>query len=89
MSAGRPGYGHAAEVARLLRGYDRREMSQPDDDTRSLALKELQQERVREEARSAEAAEQPADERAHRRRADKAAYLRDKLDEAAEADRDR
>jgi hypothetical protein len=64
-------------------------MSMPDDDdTRSLELKELQQDRMREEDRHAEAAEQPAEERAHRRRADKAAYLRDRLAEAAEADRE-
>jgi hypothetical protein len=70
-------------------GVDRAGMSMPDDDdTRSLELEELQQDRMREEDRHAEAAEQPAEERAHRRRADKAAYLRDRLAEAAEADRE-
>jgi hypothetical protein len=58
------------------------------DDTSSFALKHLQEERAREEDQHARAAEQPADERVHRRRADKAAYLRDKLAEADRADRE-
>jgi hypothetical protein len=58
------------------------------DDTSSLELKELQQDRVRDEARHAREAEQPAEARAHERRADKAAYLRDKLAEAERADRE-
>jgi hypothetical protein len=56
------------------------------DDTSTFELKQLQDDRAREEERHARAADQPAAERAHRRRADKAAYLRDKLAEAADAD---
>jgi hypothetical protein len=57
------------------------------DDTSSFELKELQEERTRDEERHAQRAEGPDEERAHLRRADKAAYLRDKLAEAERADR--
>jgi hypothetical protein len=81
-------YDHATAVAHILAGYHRTEMALHRDDTSSLELKQLQDARARDEARFADDAEQPADERAHRRRADKAAYLRDRLAEAEQADRD-
>ncbi|HEV7494653.1 hypothetical protein [Baekduia sp.] len=80
-------YDHATAVADIVAGYYRTEMALRRDDTRSLELKHLQEGRVREEDRFARQADQPAEERAHRRRADKAAYLRDKLAEAEKADR--
>lgn len=52
-------------------------------------LKREQDGRARAEDRFAREANQPAEERAHRRRADKAAYLRDKLAEAERADREK
>jgi hypothetical protein len=79
-------YDHATAVADIVAGYYRTEMALRRDDTRSLGLKHLQDGRVREEDRFARQADQPAEERAHRRRADKAAYLRDKLAEAEKAD---
>jgi len=45
-------------------------------------------ERAEEEAEAADEADEPAAERTHGRRADKAAYLKDKLAEQAEADRE-
>jgi hypothetical protein len=57
------------------------------DETSSLELKRLQDGRARDEDRFARQADEPAQERAHQRRADKAAYLRDKLAEAEQADR--
>lgn len=51
-------------------------------------LKREQDGRARAEDRFARESTQPAEERAHRRRADKAAYLRDKLAEAERADRE-
>jgi hypothetical protein len=80
-------YDHATAVADIVAGYYRTEMALRRDDTRSLELKHLQDGRVREEDRFARQADQPAEERAHRRRADKAGYLRDKLAEAEKADR--
>jgi hypothetical protein len=80
-------YDHATAVADILAGYYRTEMALRRDDTSSLELKHLQDGRAREEDRFARQADQPADGRAHRRRADKAAYLRDKLAEAERADR--
>ncbi|TML99086.1 MAG: hypothetical protein E6G10_20675 [Actinobacteria bacterium] len=44
-------------------------------------------ERAEDEAARADEAEEPAERRAHARRAEKAAYLEDKLAEQAEADR--
>jgi hypothetical protein len=58
------------------------------DDTSSQDLERLQQERADDEARLADDADQPAEARSHRRRSEKAAYLRDRLAEAAEADAD-
>jgi hypothetical protein len=80
-------YDHAAAVAAIVAGYYRTEMADRTGDTTSFELKELQGDRAREEARYARDADQPADERAHQRRSDKAAYLRDKLAEAEKADR--
>lgn len=80
-------YDHATAVADILAGYYRTEMALRRDDTSTLELKHLQDARAREEDRFARQAEQAAEERAHRRRADKAAYLRDKLAEAEQADR--
>jgi hypothetical protein len=58
------------------------------DDTSSLELKELQEDKVRDEDHAAREADQPAEARTHARRADKASYLADKLAEADEADRE-
>jgi hypothetical protein len=80
-------YDHAALVAEIKAGYHRLEMASRPDDTSTFELKELQDDRARAERRHARAAEQPAEERAHERRADKAAYLRDKLAEAERAER--
>ena len=58
-----------------------------DDDTpttQELRLDQIERERVERER--AAAADQEAEERAAERRADKAAYLREKLEEQAEAD---
>jgi RNA polymerase sigma-70 factor (ECF subfamily) len=87
MSTARAGYAHADAVAQILRGYHAAVMPERDD-TSSFELKELQEDRLRDEARLARETDQPADARAHRRRADKAAYLRDKLAEAEQADRE-
>jgi hypothetical protein len=58
----------------------------PDPDTEELRLEQVQ--RARREEDRARGADQDADERAHERRADKAAYLREKLDERADAEDD-
>ena len=56
----------------------------PDPKTEELSTDQIQREAIeREQAR---AAEQRAEERTHARRADKAAYLREKLDERADAE---
>ena len=64
----------------------------PDDEPTTQELKAVQAERADEEARRADESERDAEVRAHERRADKAAYLRDRLAEAerseAEADDD-
>ena len=54
----------------------------PDD---TLTLRIRQDERAAEEALHAREAGAPAESRVHRRRAEKAAYLRDKLAEAERA----
>jgi hypothetical protein len=87
MSTATATYDHATAVADILAGYHRTEMALRRDDTSSLELQHLQDGRAHDEDRFARQAEQPAEERAHRRRADKAAYLRDKLAEAEKADR--
>lgn len=58
------------------------------DEPTTEQLRAIQDDRARGEAEQARDADAPAEERAHRRRADKAAYLRDKLDEQAESERD-
>jgi hypothetical protein len=54
----------------------------PDDEPTTQELKALQATRASEEARRAGEAARPDEARAHTRRADKAAYLRDRLAEA-------
>ena len=54
----------------------------PDDEPTTQELKAVQAERAEHEARRADDADQPDEARAHGRRADKAAYLRDRLAEA-------
>jgi hypothetical protein len=56
----------------------------PDPKTEELSTE--QHERLVVERRLERDADLPADERAHKRRADKAAYLRDKLAERAAAE---
>jgi hypothetical protein len=56
-----------------------------DDQPTTEELRALQTDREQEERERAETAERPAEERTHGRRADKAAYLRDKLDDQADA----
>lgn len=57
------------------------------DEPTTEQLRALQDDRVAREAEQARHADEPAEERAHRRRADKAAYLREKLDEQADSQR--
>ncbi len=57
-------------------------------DPKTEELRIAQDERAREEASHAEKAELPAEERAAERRSDKAAYLREKLEEQQAADED-
>jgi hypothetical protein len=75
----------------IKHGYYRASMAtradRPDEDD-PATLKRRQDLRAHEEERFAREADQPAEERAHLRRADKAAYLRDKLAEAEQADRE-
>ena len=56
-----------------------------DDDPTTGELRALQADREAVEREKAAEAEQPDEARAAERRADKAAYLRDKLDEQEEA----
>jgi len=81
-------YDHAWLLGQIVDGYYRTEMSttRRDDETRA-ALKERQQGRARAEERFARESETRSEERAHERRADKAAYLRDKLAEAERSER--
>lgn len=55
-------------------------MAEPDEDD-TERLRKIQAERAREEAELAERAAQDEEERVHERRAAKADYLREKLDE--------
>ena len=59
-----------------------------DDDPTTEELRALQAEREAAEREMAEQAPDPREERAHERRAERAAYLRDKLDEQAESERE-
>jgi hypothetical protein len=87
-----PSFDRSTMLDEIKYGYYRAEMAtraQRDQDRDDpAALKREQEDRARDEERFARDAAQPADERAHRRRADKAEYLRDKLAEAEAADRD-
>lgn len=81
-----PSFDRTGMLDDIKAGYYRTEMARrPDPET----LKRQQDGRAREEARFARESQQPFEERAHHRRADKAAYLRDKLAAAERADRDR
>jgi hypothetical protein len=56
----------------------------PDPKTEEMRLEQIRRERSeRDQAREAD---EPADERAHDRRAERAAYLREKLDERARSE---
>ena len=57
-----------------------------DDEPTTEELQAVQLDRLREEREAADEAAEPADERTHGRRADKAAYLAEKLQEQQEAD---
>ena len=48
-------------------------------------LRGIQERRARQEGEEAERASEPAERKAHERRADKAAYLRDRLEDQAAA----
>jgi hypothetical protein len=61
----------------------------PDDDPRTEELKVEQVQRELRERREAEDAPTEAGEAAARRRADKAAYLKEKLEQQQAADEDR
>jgi hypothetical protein len=63
-------------------------MTPPEPDPTTEQLRAVFAERAESEAERADDAEQPAEERTHARRADKAEYLKDKLREQSEADRD-
>jgi hypothetical protein len=56
----------------------------PDPKTEELRLEQLQRERAERE--QADEAAEPAEERAHARRAERAAYLKKKLDERARSE---
>jgi hypothetical protein len=58
----------------------------PDPKTEELRIEQAQAERA--ERSAAEDADQSAEERAHARRADKHAYLRERLDERARSEDD-
>jgi hypothetical protein len=77
-------YDHAWLLGQIVDGYYRAEMSttRRDADDERGELKREQADRARAEDRFARESDGEADGRAHRRRADKAAYLRDKLAEA-------
>lgn len=81
-----PSFDRSAMLAAIKDGYYRTEMAthppRSSDSDDPGTLKRAQDGRARAEDRVARESAQPAQERAHRRRADKAAYLRDKLAEA-------
>jgi hypothetical protein len=56
-----------------------------DDELTTQEMQAVQSERAQREGDEAEHAERPEEELAHRRRADKAGYLRDKLADQAES----
>ena len=59
-----------------------------EDEPTTEQLRAIQARRVGEEAERAQEAEDAEAQRAHERRAERAAYLRDRLTEQAEADAD-
>ncbi|HEX8053526.1 MAG TPA: hypothetical protein VF517_11085 [Thermoleophilaceae bacterium] len=61
-------------------------MDEEDPTTQELRVEQLQRERIEREAAAAGAT--PDDTEQHERRADRASYLREKLEERAEAERD-
>ena len=65
-------------------------MAQRGDDSEPTTeeLRAVQADRERTERELAEEAPDPREERAHERRAERAAYLREKLDEQAESERE-
>lgn len=62
-------------------------MTEPEDDPTTEQLRAVQSEREREERERAEQAPTDTEQLAAVRRADKAAYLKDKLDEQADSER--
>ena len=56
----------------------------PDPETEELRIEQVRRERAERE--QAAAADESAEERQHERRAERAAYLKDKLDERAESE---
>lgn len=84
-------YDHAWLLAEIVDGYYRTEMSTMRKDTDETGdretLERRQEARARAEERFARESETPAEERIHERRADKAAYLADKLAEAERSER--
>jgi hypothetical protein len=58
----------------------------PDPKTEEMQLEQLQKERT--ERDQASESSEPADAKTHARRADRAAYLREKLDERAKSEDD-
>jgi hypothetical protein len=66
---------------------DNQEKAMPDD-VDNARLREREARRARQEAKLADEAEAPDEQRAHGRRADKAEYLRKKLEDQARAPRE-
>jgi hypothetical protein len=60
----------------------------PDEEPKTGELRQTQAHKVAEERELAETSEKPAEERQHLRRADKAAYLKEKLAERERAERE-
>lgn len=58
------------------------------EDSDTGELRQTQEHRIDAERERAERADEPGEERQHRRRADKAAYLKDKLAERERSERE-
>lgn len=81
-------YDHAWLLAEIVDGYYRTEMSTTRRDADERAeLRREQDDRARAEDRFARETDGEPEGREHRRRADKAAYLRDKLAEAERSEK--
>jgi hypothetical protein len=80
-----PSFDRTSLLDAIKDGYYRTTMATRPD---PADLKREQDGRARAEERFARQSDQPADERAHLRRADKAAYLRDKLAAAERAEQE-